>query len=115
MGDSTTTSPSIPGALNIIYPYYKDLSAYSEAYSSTITYTNGITSLSSQMSSVNGFIQTHMDNTFSGTGMMVVDWFLVSGDAFRPAVSITPLYWFPNVISIQSPVGFGRFPSCSDH
>ena len=115
MGDSTTTSPSIPGALNIIYPYYKDLSAYSKAYSSTITYTDGIISSTSQMSSVNGFIETHMDNTFSGTGMMVINWVLYGGGVFGPSVSITPLYLFPSVTSMQSLLVFGSFPSCSDH
>ena len=88
MGESaTTTSPTIPGEPNIIFPYYKDDASqidflFEILQSARITYTNGITSSSSQMSSVNGFIQTHINNTFSGTGMMVVDWLLMNGDIF---------------------------------
>ena len=88
MGDTATTSPTIPGASNIVFPYYKNI----DTDSARITYTKGITSSSSQMSSVNGFIQIHINNTFSGIGMMVVKWNLISDNYLldKDGVSITP-------------------------
>ena len=68
--EPNTTSPTIPGTLNIVSPYgvYEP---YKEVY---VRYTNGSVTSSLQVDWVSSFIKYRTKESFSGIQMILVEW-----------------------------------------
>ena len=68
--EPNTTSPSIPGTLNIVSPY----GVYEPYKEVRVRYTNGSVTSSLQVDWVSSFIKYRTKDSFSGIQMILVEW-----------------------------------------
>ena len=68
--EPNTTSPSIPGTLNIVCPY----GVYDPYKEVRVRYTNGSVTSSLQVDWVSSFIKYRTKDSFSGIQMVLVEW-----------------------------------------